>query len=82
MRVSVMTIGTNNSVGVRVLKGKNGVARTTTRFNRSAVKRVDVVLSNGSTRTRCWQSIGPPSYSCFGDPMDDGRVFKLSAALR
>jgi hypothetical protein len=82
MRVSVMTIGTDNSVGVRVLKGRNGLARTTTRFNRSNVKRVDVVLSNGSTRTACWQSIGPPSYSCFGDPLDDGRVFKLAAALR
>jgi hypothetical protein len=82
MRVSVMTIGTNNSVGVRVLKGKNGVARTTTRFNRSAVKRVDVVLSNGSTRTACWQGVGPPFYSCEGQPLDDRRVFKLSAALR
>lgn len=82
MRVSVMTIGTDNSVAVRVLKGKNGVARTTTPFNRGAVKRVDVVLSNGSTRTNCWQSIGPPSFSCFGDPWDDRRVFKLSAALR
>ena len=82
MRVSVMVVGTDNSVAVRVLKGKKGVARTTTRFNRGDVKRVDVVLSNGSTRTTCWQSIGPPSYSCFGDPLDDRRVFKLSAALR
>ena len=82
MRVSVMVVGTDNSVAVRVLKSKKGIARTSTRFNRGDVKRVDVVLSNGSTRTTCWQSIGPPSYSCFGDPWDDGRVFKLGAALR
>jgi hypothetical protein len=82
MRVSVMIARTDNSTGVRVLKGKNGVARTTTPFNRAGVKRVDVVLSNGSTRTTCWQGVGPPFYSCEGTPSDDRRVFKLSAALR
>jgi hypothetical protein len=82
MRASVMVIGRDNSVAARVLRGKNGLARTTTRFSRRTVKRVDVVLSNGSTRTSCGSSVGPPYYSCLGDPKDDGRVFKLSAALR
>jgi hypothetical protein len=82
MRVSVMIVHRDNSIGVRTLKGKKGVARTSTPFNRGDVRRVDVVLSNGSTRTACWQGVGPPFYSCEGQPLDDRRVFKLSAALR
>jgi hypothetical protein len=83
MRASVIVVNADHSIATRLIRANtNRIARTTTRFGRRDVKRVDVVLSNGSTRTTCWQGVGPPYYSCLGDPMDNGRVFKLSAALR
>ncbi len=50
-------------------------------FGRRQVARVHLVLSNGSVRTSCWRSVGPPSYSCLGRPLDDGRVFRFTAQL-
>ena len=49
---------------------------------RNEIKRIEVVLSNGSTRTTsCWTSPGPPAYSCAGRPLDDGRVFQLRGRI-
>ena len=50
-------------------------------FGRRQVARVHLVLSNGSVRTSCWRSLGPPSYSCLGRPLDDARVFRFTAQL-
>jgi hypothetical protein len=52
-------------------------------FGRGVVRRVDLVLSNGSSRTRCWRDPGePPFFSCFGAPRDDGRIYSFRAILR
>ena len=60
----------------------NGYVRTGVAFGRGTVRRIEVVLSNGSTRIgSCWLFQGPPSTSCFGRPLDDGRVFQLRAQL-
>ena len=62
--------------------GANGRARLRTRFGHGVVNRVELVLSNGSTRmTQCSHFPGPPSYSCEGRPLDDRRVFELAAKL-
>jgi len=52
-------------------------------FGRGVVRRVDLVLTNGSSRTRCWRDLGsPPFYSCFGVPKDDRRSYSFRAKLR
>ncbi|MGH3007091.1 MAG: MXAN_6640 family putative metalloprotease [Gaiellaceae bacterium] len=51
-------------------------------FGRATVRRVDLVLSNGSSRTRCWRFPDPPWYSCFGIPKDDRRIYRFRAILR
>ena len=65
----------------RLQKQANGSAAGTTRFGKEEISRIEVVLSNGSTRTSCWKFFGPPAYSCAGDPLDDGRVFELRGKL-
>jgi hypothetical protein len=65
----------------RLQKQANGSAAGTTRFGKGEISRIEVVLSNGSTRTSCWKFFGPPAYSCAGDPLDDGRVFELRGKL-
>jgi hypothetical protein len=67
----------------RLKRNAQGYARGTVRFGHGVVKRVEVVLSNGSTRmAKCFTNSGPPSYSCFGRPLDDRRVFELRGVLR
>lgn len=52
-------------------------------FGRGVVRRVDLVLSNGSSRTRCWQGLfSAPFFSCLGVPRDDGRAYTFRARLR
>jgi hypothetical protein len=83
MRASVIVVKADSSTATRVIRANaKRIARTTTPFDRRDIRRVDVVLSNGSTRTACWLGVGPPYYSCMGTPRDDGRVFRLSASLR
>lgn len=48
----------------------------------SRVRRVDLVLSNGSSRMRCGRDGLPPFYSCFGVPKDDRRTYRFRAILR
>jgi hypothetical protein len=51
-------------------------------FGRGTVTRVDLVLSNGSSRTRCFQDIeDPPFFSCFGIPQDDGQIYRYRAVI-
>ncbi|MGH3091126.1 MAG: hypothetical protein ACRDOG_02165, partial [Gaiellaceae bacterium] len=48
------------------------------------VRRVDLVLSNGSSRMRdCFSDrFFPPFYSCQGVPKDDRRTYRFRAILR
>jgi hypothetical protein len=66
----------------RLQREAEGYAHGTTPFGKGEITRIEVVLSNGSTRmTSCWKFFGPPAYSCAGRPLDDGRVFELRGRL-
>jgi len=65
----------------RLNQGASGRIRWGAPFGRREVARVHLVLTNGSVRTACWRAVGPPSYSCLGRPLDDGRVFSFNAQL-
>jgi len=81
-RASLVIVRTDNSVAVRYLKqSASGQSNPLIGFGRGTIKRVDLALSNGSTRLTCWTYFGPPSYSCFGRPLDDGRAFTFRAQL-
>jgi hypothetical protein len=81
-RASLVIVKTDNSVSVRYLKqSATGQSNPRIAFGRGTIKRVDLVLSNGSTRLACWTSFGPPFYSCFGRPLDDARAFTFRAQL-
>ena len=59
-----------------------GFVRTGLEFGKGTVRRVEVILSNGSTRIgSCWAFPGPPSTSCLGHPLDDNRIFQLRGTL-
>lgn len=47
-------------------------------FGRGVVSRVDLVLTNASTRFDCWWD---SAFSCGGLPLDDRRVFRFRARL-
>ena len=83
-RATVAVVRTNNTVAIRrVSQGATGYARVGVPFGRATVKRIEVVLSNGSTRIgkSCWSDLEPPWTSCFGRPLDDNRAFQLRAQL-
>lgn len=51
-------------------------------FGRGTVTRVDLVLSNGSVRTNCFEDLeDPPFYSCFGRPVDERRLYSYRAKI-
>ncbi|MGH3041899.1 MAG: MXAN_6640 family putative metalloprotease [Gaiellaceae bacterium] len=83
-RAAVIVVDTDGSRVAHLLEqNADGYARAHTRFGRG-VKRVELVLSNGSTRIRsgsCWQDQVEPYFSCLGRPLDDRRVFQLRAKL-
>jgi len=81
--VTLIVVEADGSTATRRLeRGDKGYARGSARFGHGVVKRIEVVLSNGSTRMRsCWTFLGPPSYSCFGRSRDDHRVFELRGKL-
>ena len=65
----------------RLVRKGGGYAGGTARFG-DEVRRIEVVLSNGSTRmAQCWTFPGPPSFSCQGRSLDDGRVFEIRGKL-
>jgi hypothetical protein len=81
-RASLVITRADNSVAVRHLKQTaSGQSNPLIGFGRGTVKRVDLVLSNGSTRFACWTNFWEPYYSCFGRPLDDGRSFTFRAQL-
>jgi hypothetical protein len=73
--------GTTSLLPIRLNRQGNGTRRVT--FRRDRVTRVDLILTNSSTRydlTTCWQ--GWTSYSCGGAlPRDDRRVYRFRADL-
>jgi hypothetical protein len=79
---TLIVVEADGSTSSRRLERKSGgYAGGTARFG-DEVKRIEVVLSNGSTRmTGCWTLPGPPSYSCLGRSRDDGRVFEIRGKL-
>jgi hypothetical protein len=81
-RATVVVVQRNGTVvRKRLNQGASGRVSWGAPFGRLQVARVHLVLSNGSVRTSCWRAVGPPSYSCLGTPLDDGRVFSFSAQL-
>jgi hypothetical protein len=80
-RATVIVVEADGSTVTRYLRpNEDGFARKVVRFGRGEVRRVDLVLLNGSTRTACWRDrVFPPFFSCFGRPRDDGRAFELRA---
>jgi hypothetical protein len=80
-RVIVFTKGGNRSVLTIRLDGQ-GDGHRRVPFGRN-VRRVDLVLSNGSSRIRdCFSDFFEPFYSCFGVPKDDRRTYRFRAILR
>ena len=49
-------------------------------FGVGVVKRITLTVSNGSTRYKCWLPNGDWWKTCYGTPLDNGRVYKFSAA--
>jgi hypothetical protein len=82
-RATVVTVFTNDTTLTRQLnQNAKGFVRMGFAFGTGTVRRVEVILSNGSTRIgSCWEFPGPPSTSCLGHPLDDGRVFQLRGTL-
>jgi len=81
-RATVVVAYRNGTVVRRQLnQGASGRISWGAPFGRRQVARVHLLLSNGSVRTSCWRSLGPPSYSCLGRPLDDRRVFRFTARL-
>jgi hypothetical protein len=77
----VWRTGTTSLLPIRLNRRGNGTRRVT--FRRDRITRVDLILTNTSTRydhRTCWQ--GYTSYSCGGAlPRDDGRVYRFRADL-
>jgi hypothetical protein len=79
-RVIVFTKGGNRFIrAIRLNRDGDGHRRVP--FGRN-VRRVDLVLSNGSSRMRCGRDGNPPFYSCFGIAKDDRRTYRFRAILR
>jgi hypothetical protein len=85
-RATLVVFRSNGSVSTRRLRrNAAGDLHSIARFGRGEVERVELVLSNGSTRiplSSCWNDRVQPFFSCFGRPLDDRRVFQLRATLR
>jgi len=74
----VLIIRRNGTVTSKPVTLSNaGDGRLRVPFGVGTIKRITLTVSNGSTRYQCWQS---QSWSCQGTPLDNGRVYKFSAA--
>ncbi len=84
-RASLIVYRTNGTVSVRRFRiDARGSGSRRVAFGRGKVRRVDLVLSNGSARMRdCFSDLFfPPFYSCSGVPRDDRRTYRFQAILR
>ena len=62
--------------------GSEGNGHRTLSFGRAEVRRIDLVLSNGSLRLSCPPKDLPESlYSCGGFSRDDNRTYRFRARL-
>lgn len=59
-----------------------GNGRLRVGFGAGSIARVDLTLSNGSTRYQCWVDLDWWDRTCFGTPLDDGRTFRFSAVAQ
>jgi hypothetical protein len=82
-RATLIVVEADGSTLTRGLRRNDeGYARASTRFGRGVIRRVELVLSNGSARMgSCWNFPGPPAYSCLGRSLDDRRVFELRGQI-
>lgn len=83
-RATVMVIKQNGerTVPRRLNQNKKGFVRWGAPFGKGKVKRVEVALTNGSTRIKpCWVDFWEPYTSCHGRPLDDGRAFRVRATM-
>jgi hypothetical protein len=84
-RATVIVFPRSGPVRVNPIRlNRRGRGSIRAAFRRSSVARVDLVLSNASTRTRCWtrQPFDAPVYSCLGTPLDERRRFRFRGILR
>jgi hypothetical protein len=58
---------------------RKGNAQVKVGFSRRKVRKVTITVANASTRFRCFRQT---SWSCRGNPKDDGAVFKVKAVAR
>jgi len=65
---------------VRAKLGKDGDGKLRLQFGKGQISAVDLVLTNASTRTRCWVD-RHLKYSCDGNPKDDGVAYRYAASL-
>jgi hypothetical protein len=79
-RATLISVYESGRVEVRPLALRPGaLGSVRVPFGRGVVRRVDLVLANGSARTSCWEDWEAPFYSCLGDPIDDRRVYRFRA---
>jgi hypothetical protein len=83
-RARLISYADSGLVTVRpIVLGEGARGHRTVPFGRGTIRRVDLVLSNGSYKTECWQDLSdPPFFSCFGTPNDDRRRHAFRASLR
>jgi hypothetical protein len=82
-RATVISVYASGRVVKRRLTlGPGAAGSVRVPFGRGVIRRVDLLLSNASTRTECWEvdwDDKAPLYSCLGRPTDDRRVYRFRA---
>ena len=83
-RATLISYFKSGKVEVRPMRlGRLGNDSKRIPFGRGVVRKVDLVLSNGSSRFRsCFQDFDAPVFSCMGFAKDDRRVYRYRATLR
>jgi hypothetical protein len=83
-RATLVSYYKSGKVEVRPMRlGRLGNGFKRIPFGRGVVRKVDLVLSNGSSRFRsCFQDFDVPVFSCMGVAKDDRRVYRYRATLR
>jgi hypothetical protein len=78
---SVLTFSTAGALKYYIIElNGRGDGSLEVPFGRGKIAEVDLVLTNASTRTTCWQDQSS-TYSCAGIPKDDGMPYVYGAAL-
>ncbi len=77
--VTISTVGAVSFSAFRL--GSDGDGSVRVPFGRGTIREVALVLTNASTRTKCWKDLSTWRYSCAGAPVDDGLDYAYRAAL-